>query len=409
MASFRTLEDLPAERRVLCRVDLNSPVRDGTVQDNHRFRRHAETVRELVDAGHRIALLAHQGRPGRDTFVTLAEHAEILTEHVGREVQYVPDTHGPEAVAAVESLAAGEVVLLENTRMTHGELPEEPPERKAQTPFVRDLAPAFDAFVNDAYSTAHRSHASIVGFPRRLPSYAGRVMRDEYEANTAITREFDGSVTMVVGGTKASDVIDVMEAVTDRVDDFCVGGVVGELFLRAAGYPVGTDVATELYDEQWDTNSDAIRALVDERGDSIHLPLDLAYADADGERTVVSVADVTEKTVSFADVGPATVERFGDVISDSAAVFLKGAMGVFEEERFADGTVGVMEAIAATDCFSVVGGGDTARAVELYGLDESYFSHVSIAGGAYIRALTGEQLVAVDELVRNAHQGPTAD
>ena len=404
MATFRTLDDLPRESRVLCRLDLNSPVENGTVQDNHRFRRHAETVRELLDAGHRVALLAHQGRPGRETFVPLDQHAEILSGHVGRRIDYVADTYGADALTAVRDLDAGEAVLLENTRMTEDELPEADATAKAQTPFVETLAPEFDAFVNDAYSTAHRSHASIVGFPRRLPAYAGRVMTAEYEANTAITREFDGPVRMVVGGTKVEDVVGVMEAVTDRVDDFCLGGVVGELFLRAAGRPVGTDVKTELYDEQWAANADAIRRLVAERGDSIHLPLDLAYADEAGERTVVTLDEINEKTVSFADVGPATVEAYADLIDDSVAVFLKGAMGVFEEGCFAEGTVGVLEAIAATDCFSVVGGGDTARAIELYGLDESYFSHVSIAGGAYIRALTGERLVAVEELVRDAQE-----
>lgn len=406
MAAFRTLEDLPAEGRVLCRLDLNSPVTDGVVQDNHRLRRHAATVRELAEAGHRVALMAHQGRPDRDTFCTLEQHAELLESHAGVSVEYVPETHGPAALEAIRSMSAGDVILLENTRMTDEELPEESPTAKADTAFVRTLAPEFDAFVNDAYSAAHRSHASIVGFPRRLPAYAGRVMVAEYEANTAITRSFDGPVTMVVGGTKVADVIDVMEAVAGRVDRFCVGGVVGELFLRAAGHPVGYDVATELYDDQWADHGDRIEQLLAAHGDRIQLPVDLAYAADDGERAVVAVEEIDQKTVSFADVGPATIEAFEADISDSAAVFLKGALGVFEEERFSTGTVGVLEAIAATECFSVIGGGDTARAVELYALDESYFSHVSVAGGAYIRALTGERLVAVEELERNAREGP---
>lgn len=408
MAAFRTLDDLPADGRVLCRLDLNSPVADGVVQDNHRLRRHAATVRELAQAGHRVALLAHQGRPGRETFLTLEQHAELLESHAGVPVEYVPETYGPAALDAIRSVAPGEVVLLENTRMTDEELPEESPARKADTEFVRTLSPEFDAFVNDAYSAAHRSHASIVGFPQRLPAYAGRVMVAEYEANTAITREFDGPVTMVTGGTKASDVVGVMEAVTDRVDRFCVGGVVGELFLRAAGHPVGFDVETALYDHQWAELGGRVERLLSNHGEKIHLPVDLAYADADENRAVVPVADIDEKSVAYADVGPATVESFESVIRDSAAVFLKGALGVFEEERFAAGTVGVLETIAATDCFSVIGGGDTARAIELYALEQSYFSHVSVAGGAYIRALTGDRLVAVEELLRNAREEPAA-
>ncbi|WP_313691460.1 phosphoglycerate kinase [Halorarum halobium] len=403
MVDFRTLDDLPAEQRVLARLDLNSPVEDGRVQGNRRFDRHATTVAELADAGHRVALMAHQGRPGRDTFVSLERHAEILAEHAGVDVDFVPDTFGDEALAAVREIEGGDVLLLENVRMADDELPEKEPEEHAASEFVETLAPAFDAYVNDAYSAAHRKHASLVGFPLRLPSYAGRVMETEYEANTAIAeREFDGDVTMVVGGTKATDVIGVMEALDETVDTFCLGGVAGELFLRAAGYPVGTDVETDLFGEQWAENEDTVHEVLDERSEQIRLASDLAYEGDDGERVEAAVEDIDEKTRAFLDVGSETVATYDSIVRDSAAVFVKGALGVFEDERFSDGTVGVLRAIAETDCFSVVGGGDTSRAIGMYGLDEADFSHVSIAGGAYIRALTGEPLPAVELLERNA-------
>jgi phosphoglycerate kinase len=256
--------------------------------------------------------------------------------------------------------------------------------------------------VNDAYSAAHRSHASLVGFPEVMPAYAGRVMAAEYEANSAIAeREFDGPVTMVLGGTKAADVVAVVDALGDRVDRFLLGGVTGELLLRGAGYPVGDDVAgTDLFDEQWSRTRETVARVVER--DDVALPVDLAYADGDGGRAEVSVADVEEKTVPFQDVGTETVMRYSETIHESAAVFVKGALGVFEDERFSVGTVGVLEAVAATDCFSVVGGGDTSRAIELYGLDAVDFSHVSVAGGAYLRALTGEPLAAVEALKRSA-------
>ena len=401
--SFQTLDDLDPDQRVLVRLDLNSPVEDGEVRDNRRFSRHAETVAELADAGHRVALMAHQGRPGRDTFVSLDQHAEILAEHAGVDVGFVADTFGDEALSAIRDLEAGDVLLLENTRMCEEELPEEEPETKADTGFVRTLAPEFDAYVNDAYSAAHRKHASLVGFPLRLPSYAGRVMEGEYGANTAIaSREFDGDVTMVVGGTKATDVIGVMEALDEKVNAFCLGGVAGELFLRAAGYPVGRDVDTDLFDEQWADNEDTIRSVLNEREGQVRLASDLAYEGDDGERAEVAVDDVDEKEHAFLDVGSDTVTEYDGVIRDSEAVFVKGALGVFEDERFKEGTVGVLSAIAETDCFSVVGGGDTSRAIGMYGLNEDDFSHVSIAGGAYIRALTGEPLPAVELLERNA-------
>jgi phosphoglycerate kinase len=399
---FRTLDDLDPEQRVLVRLDLNSPVEDGVAQDNRRFERHAETVRDLADAGHRVALLAHQGRPGRDDFVSLERHAELLSDHAGVDVGFVESTHGDRAIEAIRDLRAGEVILLENTRMTDDELPEKEPADHADSEFVRTLAPEFDAYVNDAYSAAHRAHASLVGFPLVLPAYAGRVMVAEYEANSAIaTREFDGPVTMVVGGTKATDVIDVMNAIGGTVDTFCLGGIAGELFLRAAGHPVGRDVAgTDLFDDQWAATHETVESLLDERGDGIELAVDLAYEDDAGDRAEVAVADIDEKERPYLDVGADTVAAYEPIVRESEAVFVKGALGLFEDERFADGTVGVLEAIADTDCFSVVGGGDTSRAIEMYGLSEDDFSHVSIAGGAYIRALTGEPLVAVELLTR---------
>ncbi len=400
MATFHTLDDLPADSRVLVRLDLNSPIEDGDPQDNRRFERHARTVRELAEAGHRVVCLAHQGRPGRDDFTSLVGHAGILAEHVGRDVGFVADTFGDEAVSAIESVSPGGILLLENTRMCDDELPEASPEEKAETAFVRTLAPYFDAYVNDAYSAAHRKHASLVGFPLALPAYAGRVMESEYEANTAIAHKtFDGPVTMVVGGTKATDVIGVMDALGDTVDRFLLGGVAGELFLRAAGHPVGHDLeGMDLFDDQWNANHEVVESILEERGDAIRLASDLAYEAADGGRAEHTIAEIDEKTDAYLDVGSETVEEYDPLIRGSAAVFVKGALGVFEDERFSVGTVGVLEAIAETDCFSVVGGGDTSRAIEMYGMDEAAFSHVSIAGGAYIRALTGEPLPAVQLL-----------
>jgi phosphoglycerate kinase len=403
---MRTLDDLPPGGRLLVRLDLNSPVDDGVVRDNPRFARHAETLRELLETDHAVAILAHQGRPGRDTFVGLEQHADLLADYLGAPVEYVPDTCGEEALDAVRSLSSGEVLVLGNVRMTDDELPERPAAEHAESDLVRTLAPEFDAYVNDAYSAAHRSHASLVGFPMIMPAYAGRVMEREYEANTAIgSREFDGDVVMVLGGNKTRDVVKVMQALADRVDAFLLGGAIGELFLRAAGYEVGYDVGDmDLYDDQWAAVGGTVASLLDEYGDAISLPTDLAYADAEGERTEVAVADIDAKRQAFRDIGTETVMDYTPVIEDAAAVFVKGSLGVFEDDRFAVGTVGVLEAIAASDAFSVVGGGDTSRAIDAYGLDADDFSHVSIAGGAYLRALTGDPLPAVEALRASAER-----
>ncbi|TYT63161.1 phosphoglycerate kinase [Natrialba swarupiae] len=399
MTTFQTVDDLECGQRLLVRIDINAPVEDGVVQDNRRFARHAETIAELLAEDHAVAILAHQGRPGRETFVPLEGHAEILADHLGREVGYVPDTFGEEALEAIDDLDSGDVLVLENARMCEEELPEEDPEVKAETAFVRTLASEFDAYVNDAYSAAHRSHASLVGFPQVMDAYAGRVMEAEYTANSAIQeREFDSPVTMVLGGTKAEDLIPVIEQVDDTVDRFCLGGIVGELFLRADGHDVGYDVdGTDFFDHQWDDHRETIERVLSEYGDRLHLASDLAYEDAEGERAEKTVEEI-EKATSYLDVGGETTGEYVDLVGDSEAVFVKGALGVFEDERFADGTVDVLSAIAETDCFSVVGGGDTARSIEMYDLDEDDFSHVSVAGGAYVRALTGEGLVGVDVL-----------
>ncbi|MFB6079551.1 MAG: phosphoglycerate kinase [Haloferacaceae archaeon] len=403
---LRTLDDLSPGGRLLVRLDLNSPVDDGVVRDNPRFARHAETLRELLAADHAVAVLAHQGRPGRDTFVGLEPHAELLADHLESPVEYVPDTDGDEALDAIRALSSGEVLVLGNVRMTDDELPERPAAEHAESDLVRTLAPEFDAYVNDAYSAAHRSHASLVGFPLVMPAYAGRVMEREYEANTAIgSREFDGDVVMVLGGNKTRDVVRVMQALADRVDAFLLGGAIGEHFLRAEGYEVGYDVeGTDLYDDQWAAVGGTVAGLLDEHRETIHLPADLAYADDDGERAEIEVDEIDAKTRDFLDVGTETVMAYAPVIADASAVFVKGALGVFEDDRFAVGTVGVLEAIAESDAFSVVGGGDTSRAIDAYGLDGADFSHVSIAGGAYLRALTGEPLPAVEALRASAER-----
>ena len=546
-----TTDDLHRRQRLLVRIDVNAPVEDGAVQSTRRFERHADSIADLLREDHGLALLAHQGRPGRDTFVTLEEHAEILSDLLGYPVEYVPSTHGEEALDVIEDLGAGNVVLLENTRMTDDELPEEAPDEKAETEFVQALAPEFDAYVNDGYSVAHRSHASIVGFPEVMDAYAGPVMADEYEYNTSLERrEFDGQVTMILGGTKAEDVIAAMDNLEDRVDRFLLGGVVGELFLRAEGHPVGHDLpdGPDLYDDNYAENEELIADVHDRFGDRIELPTDLAYeaeaeaesedepveeesedvpeesesedvseesdsegvseeaepegaevedvseeaesrdvseendsedvsgeaesedvseeaepenaskmSDPDdiaevlkpknvaevsepegededaatgveggsegeteddtsestletdggiegGERAEHRVEEIDEKRVSYMDIGHETAERYVEVIEESEAVLVKGALGVFEDERFSHGTVEVLQAVADSDAFSVVGGGDTSRAVPMYGIDEDGFDHLSIAGGAYLKALTGEPLVGIEALERSAER-----
>ncbi|MEF8821288.1 MAG: phosphoglycerate kinase [Halovenus sp.] len=406
MSAFNTLDDLTPGQRVLVRIDLNSPVEDGEVQDNNRFDRYSETVRELADDDHRVVVMAHQGRPGRDTFVSLEQHAEILSEHVGKPVEFVADTFGDDAQEAIESLEAGEILLLENTRMTDDELPEKSPEEHAESEFVQTLAPLFDAFVNDAYSVAHRAHASTVGFPLALPAYAGRVMQTEYDYNTGVAekaQEADGQVTMVVGGNKSKDVIGVIDNLGHVVDNFLLGGLPGQLFRRAQGHPIGYDVGDmDLLDDQYEETEETIKDILDEKSDQLELPVDFAYKGEDGERAEIALDDIESKEMEYFDIGHDTIDKYTPIIRESEAIFVKGAVGVFEDDRFGDGTKELLRAIGETDCLSVVGGGDTARSITKYGLDEDDYDHISIAGGAYLNALTGQELVAAQVLIDQA-------
>lgn len=400
---FATLDDLPDGRTVLARLDLNSPVEDGTVQDNRRFERHAETIADLRDADHGTAVLAHQGRPGRETFVSLEQHADLLADHLHSPVRFCPDIAGPTAREAVADLDGGDVVMLENVRMAEDELAERSPGAHARTDLVSGLAEVADSYVGDAYSVAHRAHASIVGFPEVMDAYAGRVMAAECEANAAIqSRRFDGPVRMILGGTKADDLIRVIAGVADRVDTFLLGGVIGELCLRAEGYDLGYDVGDDtLFDPIWEEHAGDIRDLLAEYGDQLRLPSDLAFAGPEGRRTETGIEGIS-KDRPFFDIGQDTIDAYGAALAGSAGVFVKGAVGMFEDERFRQGTCALLERIASLETYSVVGGGDTSRAIELYGLEEAAYSHVSIAGGAYVRALAGEPLPGVTALERAA-------
>mgnify|MGYP000692927790 CR=1 FL=1 len=327
MADFHTTDELDPGQRLLVRIDVNAPIEDGEVQSTRRFERHAESIRELLDAGHALAIMAHQGRPGRDTFTTLEQHAFVLSDLVGEQIEYVPSTFGEEAVEAITDLepnpdaadvaeddpgddATGDAILLENVRMVDGELPEEPPEVKAQTDFVRTLANAFDAYVNDGYSVAHRSHASIVGFPEVMDAYAGPVMADEYEYNTSVERrEFDGDVTMVLGGTKAEDVIAAMDNLEDTVDTFLLGGVVGDRIPEADArrfYRAVDDTFTSLQGDGGTTGHyDADLRLDFEYGTETRtLDIRLApFRNGEREKILVVARDVTERHESQRRLG----------------------------------------------------------------------------------------------------------
>jgi len=394
-----TLDDLSVEgRRLAVRVDINSPVEGGGIADDARLRAHVDTLSELVERGGRVAVLAHQGRPGGDEFTTLAAHADRLDELLSVPVGYEDATFSSDARERVRGLADGEVVVLENTRFYSEEYMEFSPAEAADTFLVDGLAPAVDAYVNDAFAAAHRSQPSIVGFPEVLPAYAGRVMERELDVLGAVD-ETPRPRVFVLGGAKVPDSIDVAERVLESglADEVLACGVVGNVFLIADGVDLGDETARFVYDEgHWD-QIDRAADLLDAYSEHITLPRDVAV-DRDGERAELDLVVPVEEGETALDVGSKTVALYEEVIDEAGTVVLNGPAGVVERDAFADGTRGIYEAATRAN-YGVVGGGDTAAALRSLGIEG--FDHVSTGGGACLRMLTGESMAGVDALRGN--------
>jgi phosphoglycerate kinase len=392
--TIRTLDDVElAGRTVGVRIDVNSPLASATeLADDARLRAHRETLAELLERDARVAVLGHQGRPGGDEFASLEPHAERFDELLDAPVDFVDATFGSAAREAIDDLDDGEAVVLENTRFYSEEYVEFDPERAAETYLVERLAPALDLFVNDAFAAAHRSQPSMVGFPKRLPSYAGRVMETELDVLGSI----EGTPTprlYVVGGAKVPDSIDVAESVLERnlADGVLTTGVVGNVFLLADGVDLGAASRAFIEEKGYADEIERAERLLSEYGDRIHRPVDVAV-ERDGERVELALEDLpARKGEAAMDLGEATIVDYEERMGEADTVILNGPAGVFEDERFRRGTRGVFEAATDVDT-SIVGGGDTAAALRTLGVEG--FTHVSTGGGAALTLLTGEELPA---------------
>ncbi|SDQ65411.1 phosphoglycerate kinase [Natronobacterium texcoconense] len=403
-----TLDDLDVEGTTIgVRVDVNSPIDDGSLADDARLRAHVDTLSELLERGGRVAVLAHQGRPGGDEFVSLESHADRLAELLDRPVDYVDATFTEAAREAVRSLENGECLVLENTRFYSEEYMEFDPERAARTHLVEGLAPVLDAYVNDAFAAAHRSQPSLVGFPTVLPGYAGRVMEAELDVLGSIEETPEPRV-YVIGGAKVSDSIDVAWSVLEKglADHVLTAGVVGNVFLIADGVDLGDASSDFIYDQGYWDEIDRATDLLDAYGDRIALPRDVAV-ERDGSRKEIGVnALPPQETEAAMDVGDSTLTYYQRILSDAGTVILNGPAGVFEDDLFERGTRELYEAATAVPT-SIVGGGDTAAALRRLGVEG--FTHVSTGGGAALRMLTAESLPAVTALETDTENGGTDD
>jgi phosphoglycerate kinase len=389
---MRAVDDLIAEgvsgRRVLLRADLNVPLdkSTGEITDDGRIRASLPTLQALRDAGARVIVAAHLGRPkgAPDPQFSLAPVAARLGELLGTSVPLTGDVAGEDARAKSEALGDGDVLMLENVRF---EAAETSKDDAARGEFADRLAALADVYVDDAFGAVHRKHASVYDVALRLPHAAGRLVARELEVLTRLTTDPERPYVVVLGGSKVSDKLAVIEALLPKVDRLLIGGGMCFTFLAAQGHGVGSSL---LEADQVDT----CRRLLAEADGRIVLPVDIVCADrfaADAE-TSLTPADAIPDDLMGLDVGPLTVDLFTAELVDARTVFWNGPMGVFELAPFQAGTRGVAEAVGAVDGLSVVGGGDSAAAVRQLGLDEESYGHISTGGGASLEYLEGREL-----------------
>ena len=380
-----TLDTLDVEgRRVLVRADLNVPLDGGAVADDFRITASLPTIRELLDRGAAVIVASHLGRPkGVDPMLSMRPVTERLSELGGFRTVQAPAVIGADAALAIATAPTGSVVVLENTRF-------EPGESKNTPEVAEGLAALADVFVNDAFGTAHRSHASNVGVAERLPSAAGRLLEAEIKAFARLLGEPDRPYVVVLGGAKVSDKLEVIKHLLPTVDLMLVGGGMCFTLLKAGGYAVGDSLVEEPMIEE-------VKAVLDGPGGSkIVLPDDLIVADRfaeDAAHRIVPGTAIPDGIMGL-DIGPETVLRFGGVIEEAASVFWNGPMGVFEWEAFRSGTAGVAAAVASSNGYTVVGGGDSVAALRLLGRDHDV-SFVSSGGGAGLQMLEGKTLPGI--------------
>ena len=399
MPKYKTLDDFNVKNKtVLVRVDFNSEIDPDTkkVTSDVRIRAHAEsTLKELAEKGAKTVILAHQGRKGDPDYTTLEAHTQVLKKILKTvPVEYIDDIFGDKAKAGIKKLKAGEILVLENVRGWDGETKSGTPEAQSKTVLVQNLAPLADLFVSDAFSAAHRSHVSMVGFTAVLPSAAGRIMQRELTSLSKALEKPDHPCVYVMGGAKADDSLEISKYVLSNgiADYVLVGGVTSQLFLAAKGIDLGKPTMDYLAHKELTQFIPGIKALIDQFPEKVKTPLDLAI-NIYGDRSEITLADLPTQYSIF-DLGHKTIESYAKIIKGAKSIVVSGPMGVYENPQFNYGTKGVLTAIADSKAFSLAGGGNTIAAIEEYGLTKKV-SYISTAGGALIEFLMGKKLPGV--------------
>lgn len=387
-------------KTALVRVDFNSPIDPATkrILEDTRIRAHGETtIKELVHKDAKVVVLAHQGRPGEPDFISLEQHAQILSRVLSQPVKYVGDLFGDKAKKAVKSLLNGEILVLKNVRTYSKEREKGTPETHAKTEFVKSLAPCADVFINDAFAAAHRSHVSIIGFTAILPAIAGRIMERELNALSKTLESPKKPCAYILGGAKADDALEISKHVLDNniADHVLTGGVAGHLFLVALGVDLGKPNLEYLKKKDLMGFAEGISELLKKHSDRIKTPSDLAI-NVDGKRKEITLEELPTKHV-ISDIGTETIQSYSEIIKKAKSIVISGPVGIFENEEFRRGTKEILEAVAKSEAFVLVGGGHTVAAVEQLNLEEK-MGYVSTAGGALIEFLMGKKLPGVAAL-----------
>ncbi|MFC3041340.1 phosphoglycerate kinase [Virgibacillus xinjiangensis] len=387
----KTLHDVDVKgKKVFCRVDFNVPMKDGEVTDETRIKAALPTIQHLVDNGAAVILASHLGRPKGQAVdeLRLDPVADRLSKLIGKEVVKTDAVYGDEVNEALSGLHDGEILLLENVRFEAGE--EKNDEELAQA--FADMA---DLYVNDAFGAAHRAHASTTGVAEKLPAAAGFLMEKEIDVLGKALENPDRPFTAIIGGAKVKDKISVIDNLLDKVDNLIIGGGLGYTFLKAKGYEIGKSLLEE---DKIDLANEFMQK-AEKNGVNFLLPEDVVVADDFSETANTKEIDIDSIPSDWEalDIGPKTREKYGRIVAESKLIIWNGPMGVFELETFAGGTKAVAEALSETNGYTVIGGGDSAAAVEKFGYAEQ-MDHVSTGGGASLEFMEGKTLPGVAAL-----------
>ena len=387
-----------SNKKVLVRVDFNSPIdpKTGEILDDNRIRAHTRTLKELLDKNNAVVVISHQGRPGGSDFVSLEVHARKISEIMKMDVKFVDDVIGPTAREKIKELKNGEILVLENTRIVSEEIIEATPEKQAKTFFVRKLAPLFDIFVLDAFSAAHRSQPSLVGFPMVLPSVGGRVLEAEVKALTRIFKPDEKPTVFVLGGAKVEDSLKIIETLVKNkvADRILTTGLLAELFLLAKGINIGKENMQFLMERGLVSLIPRARRIL-LSGAPIETPYDFAVL-KNNKRVEFPATKVSGKIM---DIGSETINMYHEMMKDAKVVVLRGPAGVIEDPRFRKGTFELAKRAIESGAFTIFGGGHfIAVANELSDDLKSKIGHISLAGGALLLFLSGETLPALEAL-----------